>query len=119
MPKRSTLMESKNIKVLLIAFVITLGASSLAFGQDSVGISVEPSALRALETRGIESGAIAEGQELKIKGIVINHNDQSFTVRDARGTETIVVVTEKTLIQKKRKRWFYGPKPSSADAIRC
>lgn len=107
-------MESKNIKVLLIAIVITLAGSGIALGQDSVALSVAPSALRALET-----GGIAEGQKLKIEGIVINQNDQSFTVRDAKGRETVVVVTKKTVIKKKRKGWFYGPRTSSADDIRC
>jgi hypothetical protein len=107
-------MESKNIKVLLIAIVITLAGSGLALGQDSVALSVEPSALRALET-----GGIAGGQKLKIEGIVINQNDQSFTMRDAKGSETLVIVTKKTIIKKKRKGWFYGPRTSSADDIRC
>ena len=107
-------MERKNTKRLLIAFVITLAVSGLALGQDSVALSVAPSALRALET-----GGIAEGQKLKLEGIVINRNDQSFTVRDAKGTETVVVVTDKTVIKKKRKGWFYGPRASSADDIRC
>ena len=107
-------MESKNIKVLLIAIVITLAGSGLALGQDSVALSVAPSALRALEM-----GGIAEGQELKIEGIVINQNNQSFTVRDAKGSETVVIVTKKTVIKKKRKGWFYGPRTSSADDIRC
>ena len=107
-------MESKNIKVLLIAIVITLAGSSLALGQDSVALSVAPSALRALEM-----GGIAEGQKLKLEGVVINQNDQSFTVRDAKGSETVVVVTNKTVIRKKRKGWFYGPRTSTADDIRC
>ncbi|HEX6716644.1 MAG TPA: DUF5666 domain-containing protein [Pyrinomonadaceae bacterium] len=107
-------MERKNTKLLLIAFVITLAASSLALGQDSVALSVAPSALRALET-----GGIAEGQELKIEGIVINQNDQSFTVRDAQGSETVVLVTNQTVIKKKRRGWIYVPRTAGADEIRC
>ena len=111
-------MRSKNINGLLIATVIILGAYGLALGQDSVALSVSPSALRALETGGIESGAIAEGQKLKIQGTVIDKNDRSFTVRDAQGRETAVVLTDKTLIEKKRKGWFYGPRTCGADDIR-
>jgi len=107
-------MESKNIQVLLIAIVITLAGSGLALGQDSVALSVAPSALRALET-----GGIAEGQELKIEGIVINQNDQSFTIRDAKGSETVVLVTNQTVIKKKRRGWIYVPTTSGADEIRC
>jgi len=83
-------------------------------GQDSVALSVEPGALHALET-----GGIAEGQKVKVEGIVINRNDQSFTVRDEKGTETVVVVTDKTLIKKERKGWFHRGESSSADDIDC
>jgi hypothetical protein len=106
-------MEHKNTKLLLIAFVITLAVSGRALGQDSVALSVAPSALHALET-----GGIAEGQKVKVEGIVINRNDQSFTVRDTKGTETVVVVTDKTVIKKERKGWFHRDKSSGADDIR-
>lgn len=106
-------MERKNTKLLLIAFVITLAASGLALGQDSVVLSVAPSALRALER-----GGIAEGQKLKIEGIVINQNGESFTVRDAKGSETVVVVTNQTMIKKKRRGWIYVPRTAGADPLR-
>ena len=107
-------IQSKNTKVLLIGFVITLAASGLALGQDSVAVSVEPSALHALET-----GGIAERQKVNVEGIIINRHDQSFTVRDAKGTETVVVVNDKTVIKKERKGWFHRDKSSSSDDIRC
>jgi hypothetical protein len=112
-------MESKNIKLLLIAIAVMLAASGLALGQDSVAFSVAPTALHALETGGIESGAIAEGQQLKIEGIVIFQDAQSFTVRDAKGSETVVVLSNKTVIKKKRRGWIYGPRTTGADEIRC
>src|SRR6185295_957408 len=106
-------MESKNIKVLLIAILITLGGSGLALGQDSIALSVAPSALRALET-----GGVAEGQKLKVEGIVINRNDESFTVRDAKGTELVVVMTAKTKITKERKGLFHLDSSSNESEIR-
>ena len=107
-------MKSENAKVVLIACVIIFAASGLAFGQDSVALSVSPSALAA-----VESGGIANGQKLKVEGIVINRNDQSFTVRDAKGTETVVVVTGKTVIKKESGGWFQRDSASSGDDIRC
>ena len=112
-------MERKNTRFFLIAFVITVAASGLALGQESVALSVAPTALRALETGGIATGGIAEGQKLKIEGIVIIQNADSFTVRDAQGSEMVIVVTKKTAIHKKRKGWFYGPRVAGADEIRC
>ena len=106
-------MNSKNPKVLLLAWAITLAFSTVGLGQDSVALSVAPSALRALE-----NGGVAEGQKLKVEGIVINRDEESLTLRDARGTETVVVVTAKTKIRKERKGWFHLDKESNAIEIR-
>ena len=106
-------MKSKETKVLLLACAMTLVLSGAVLGQESVALSVAPSALRALEI-----GGIAEGQQVKIEGIVINRNEESFTVRDSKGTETIVVVTDKTEIKTERKGWFHRDRPSSANEIR-
>lgn len=106
-------MNSKNPKVLLVAWAITLAFSSVGLAQDSVALSVAPSALRALET-----GGVAEGQKLKVEGIVINRNKESFTLRDAKGTDTVIVVSAKTKIEKERKGWFHLDKQSNASEIR-
>jgi len=106
-------MNSRNFKVVMLACALTLAFSSIVLGQDSVALSVTPNALRALET-----GGIAEGQKLKVEGIVINRNEQSLTVRDASGTETVVVVTVKTRIKKESKGWFRADKTSNQSEIR-
>jgi outer membrane protein OmpA-like peptidoglycan-associated protein len=106
-------MKSKDTRILLVICAVTLAFSTVALGQDSVALSVAPSTLRALET-----GGIAEGEKLKIEGIVVSGNDTSFTVRDANGAETAVVVTDKTKIKKERKGLFHLDKSSSANAIR-
>ena len=105
-------MKKKNMKILLAACVITLAFSTIVLGQDSVALSVAPSALRTLE-----SGGIAEGQRLKIQGIVIDRNEESFTVRDAKGTEMVVVVTDKTKVKRERRGWFHRDRAATADEI--
>src|SRR5688572_7779548 len=94
-------MKNKTMKILLVTCAITLAVSTNVLGQDSVALSVAPSALWALE-----NGGITEGQRLEIEGIVVNRNEESFTVRDAKGTETVVVATDKTKVRKERKGWF-------------
>src|SRR5512144_1777971 len=106
-------MNSKNPKVLLVAWAITLAFSSVGLAQDSVALSVAPSALRALET-----GGVAEGQKLKVEGIVINRNKESFTLRDTKRTDNVIVVSAKTKIKKERKGWFHLDKQSNASEIR-
>ena len=106
-------MISRNFKVVLLACAMTLAVSKVGLGQDTVALSVAPSALRALET-----GGIAEGQKLKVEGIVVSRNDKSFTVRDANGTELVVVMTAKTKITKERKGLFRLGRSCNENEIR-
>jgi outer membrane protein OmpA-like peptidoglycan-associated protein len=106
-------MKSKETRILLVACAITIALSGAVLGQESVSLSVSASALRALET-----GGIPEGQQLKMEGIVVSRNNESFTVRDAKATETVVVVTDKTQIKKERKGLFHRDRASSVDDIR-
>ena len=105
-------MKNRSMKVLLLTCAITLACSTIVLGQDSVALSVAPSALRALEKSGV-----TEGQQLKIEGIVVNRNDESFTVRDAAGTETVIVVTDKTKVKKERKGLFRRDKAVTTNEI--
>ena len=102
-------MESKKIRLVLIASVITLAASGLALGQESAAISMSPSDLAALE-----NGGIADGQKVIVEGVVMSRNDESFTVRDAKGTETVVVMTNKTVVTTER-----SIHRETGDDIRC
>jgi len=106
-------MNSRNFKVVLLACAITLALANVGLGQDSIALSVAPSALRALAT-----GGVSEGQKLKVEGIVINRNDESFTVRDAKGTDLVVVMTAKTRITKERKGLFHLDRSSNESDIR-
>jgi len=106
-------MESKKIRILLIAFVITLAASGVALGQESVAISVSPGDLAALE-----NGGLADGQKVIVEGIVMSRNDESFTIRDAKGTETVVVMTGKTVVTIERSG-IQSDRSSTGDYIRC
>ena len=104
-------MKSKNTRILFVALAISLSCGGV-LGQDSVALSVAPSALHALDT-----GGIADGQKLKVEGIVISRNDDTFTIRDTRGTETMVVVTDKTKVKTVRKGWFRADRRSNANEI--
>ena len=106
-------MESKKIRLVLIAFVITLAASGLALGQESAALSVSPSDLAALE-----NGGIADGQKVIVEGIVMSRNAESFTIRDAKGTETVVVMTNKTVVTIDPSG-IRSDRSSTGDDIRC
>jgi outer membrane protein OmpA-like peptidoglycan-associated protein/uncharacterized Zn-binding protein involved in type VI secretion len=106
-------MKSKNTRNLFVALAIALTSCGVVLGQDSVTLSVAQSALHALDT-----GGIAEGKKVKVEGIVINRNGDTFTIRDSNGTETVIVATDRTKLKEVRKGWFRGDRTSNANEIR-
>src|SRR5882724_2177853 len=105
-------MKSKNKQILLVALAITLACSGLVLGQDSAALTVEPSVSKAPDTT-----VIADGKKAKVTGIVINRNGDTFTIRDSRGEETTVVITDKTKIRLVRKGFFRADRSSNANEI--
>jgi OOP family OmpA-OmpF porin len=106
-------MKSRNTNILLVALAIALTCGGVVMGQDSVTLSVAPSALHALDI-----GGIAEGKKVKVEGFVINRNGDTFTIRDSKGTETVIVVTDKTKVKEVRKGLFRVDRTSNANEIR-
>jgi len=104
-------MKSKNTQILLVALAITLACSSLGLGQDSAALSAEPSGSKAPDT------TVADGKKTKAAGLVTNRNGDTFTIRDSRGAETTVVITDKTKIRFVRKGFFRADRPSNATEI--
>jgi len=104
-------MKSKNTQIRLVALAITLACSGLVLAQDSAILTVEPSGSKAPNT------VIAYGAKTKATGIVTNRNGDTFTIRDARGTETTVVTTDKTKFRLVRKGFFRADRPSNATEI--
>jgi OmpA-OmpF porin, OOP family len=96
-------MKSKNTRILLVTLAITLACSGLALGQ-------EPSVAKGPNTT-------AEGKKTRAAGLVTNRNTDTFTIRDSRGAETTVVITDKTKIRLVRKGFFRADRPSNATEI--
>ena len=58
-----------------------------------------------------------DGQKLKVTGIVIKSNADSFTLREPDGTETVVTITDTTKIKAAKKNWFRRYKTAGASSI--
>ena len=71
-----------------LAFGLALVLSPLAFGQDSNNNST---ATRAR--------TVASGEKMKIKGVVVKRDADTFTVRDLTGNDTVVRLTDKTSVK--------------------
>jgi outer membrane protein OmpA-like peptidoglycan-associated protein len=105
-------MRSSKKQIHLIALVLVLAFSGAVFGQDG-NVSSGP-----LSTSGsAASRTIGEGQELKTEGIVVARNAETFSLREADGTQTVVVWTNKTKIKTVRKGLFRADRSSKASEI--
>jgi outer membrane protein OmpA-like peptidoglycan-associated protein len=82
-------MSVKNLRLsplFTLAFCLILSGASLALAQGSMGGSTQ--------TR-----SVANGQKMKIKGVVTRRDADTFTVRDNNGVDTVVRLTDRTSVK--------------------
>jgi hypothetical protein len=60
---------------------------------------------------------VPDGQKLKITGVVITSNADSFTLHEPDGTETVVTLTATTKIRATKKGWFRRSKAVNGTSI--
>jgi outer membrane protein OmpA-like peptidoglycan-associated protein len=107
-------MRSNKTPIQLIAFALALALSGVVFGQDS-NASSQPKA----ESNTAQNQTVGDRQQEKIEGIVIERNAGTFTLRGSDGTETGVVLTDKTNVKTVRKGLFHRDKISGvSDVVR-
>src|SRR5438876_558659 len=80
------------VRSLALAFGLALTLSPLTFRQDSSQTSNAPN--DASRARSVSSG-----QQMKIKGVVIHRDPDTFTVRDINGVDTLVRLTDRTSVK--------------------
>ena len=95
--------------VTLITLAIAPAWSGSVFGQDLNAANQTPEAT--------QNRLIADGQQSKIEGIVIKRNTDTFTLREADGVETVVVLTDETTVKTVRKGLFRRAKTSGEGYI--
>src|SRR5438876_7566164 len=105
-------MKSKNTRILFFALAIAISCCGVVLGQDSAALTVEPSVSKAPDT-----SVIAGGKKAKATGIVIKRNGDTLAIRDSRGEEMTVVITDKTKIRLVRKGFFRADQSSNATEI--
>ena len=90
-------MRRKSRNFYLVALALILSLASVALAQENP--TGELVALNApANTRNVP-----EGQKLKVKGIVIKSNAESFTLREPDGTETVITLTAATKIKAAKR----------------
>ena len=82
-------MNVRIIRSMALAFGLALALSPLAFGQTSTQTPADASRARS----------VASGEKMKIKGVVVHRDADTFTVRDLSGVDTIVRLTDHTSVK--------------------
>lgn len=86
-------MISSKTQIRLIAFALVLALSGAAFGQDGNAASQQQR-----ENTTTQKQTVSDGKRFKTEGIVVRTTGNTFTLRTEDGTETEVVVVDKTSI---------------------
>src|SRR6266849_1630500 len=87
------IIKSQAFRSLALAFGLALALSPLAFGQDST----QPT--KTAPTDASRARSVSSGEKMKIKGVVVRRDADTFTVRDLTGTDTVVRLTDKTSVK--------------------
>ena len=95
-----------------------LAALALILSLAGVGLAQEnPTGELGGLTTTANTRSVPDGQKLKVTGIVIKSNADSFTLRESDGTETVVTITDTTKIKAAKKSWFRRNRTAGASSI--
>ena len=82
-------MTTRTLRSMALAFGLALALSPLAFGQPSTQASTAP-------TNASSARNVASGEKMKIKGVVVKRDADTFVVRDLNNVDTVVRLTDRT-----------------------
>jgi OmpA-OmpF porin, OOP family len=85
-------MNVKMFRSIALAFGLVLALSPLAFGQTSTQTTTAP-------TDASRARSVASGERMKIKGVVVRRDADTFTVRDINNVDTVVRLTDQTSVK--------------------
>jgi OOP family OmpA-OmpF porin len=77
----------RTFRSLALAFGLALALSPLALGQVSN------------QNQNTRARTVASGEKMKIKGVVVKRDADTFTVRDLTGNDTVVRLTDRTSVK--------------------
>jgi outer membrane protein OmpA-like peptidoglycan-associated protein len=60
---------------------------------------------------------ITEGEELKVKGVILTRDGETLVLRDLSRTDTVVLLTGTTKIRTEQKMLFWGRKPFNVTVL--
>src|SRR5260370_14535339 len=83
------------VRSFALAFGLALALSPLAFGQGSNQTNNAP-------TDATRARSVSSGEHMRIKGVVVHRDPDTFTVRDSNSMDTVVRLTDKSSVKSNR-----------------
>jgi OmpA-OmpF porin, OOP family len=80
----------------MISSLRTFRSLALAFG---LALALSPLALGQAPNQSNTTRSVASGEKMKIKGVVVKRDADTFTVRDLTGNDTVVRLTDRTSVK--------------------
>jgi outer membrane protein OmpA-like peptidoglycan-associated protein len=80
----------------MISSLRTFRSLALAFG---LALALSPLALAQTSNQSTTTRSVASGEKMKIKGVVVKREADTFTVRDLTGNDTVVRLTDRTSVK--------------------
>src|SRR5438552_2186203 len=106
------MVSKKHLVFRLATLAISvLFISALALAQTEAGSTTTTNS-------GTSSSTSASGQKMKIKGVVTQHDGDTFVVKDASGAETSVRMTSQTSVKTKGGIFHGGTTYAQSNILR-
>jgi len=97
-------MNSRTFRSIALAFTLALTISPLALAQT--------------DNNSTRARSVANGEKMKIKGVVVRRDADTFTVRDLTGNDTVVRMTDQTSVKTKGGVFSGGTRYQATNIIR-
>jgi outer membrane protein OmpA-like peptidoglycan-associated protein len=97
-------MDSRTFRSIALAFTLALTISPLALAQT--------------DNNTTRARSVANGEKMKIKGVVVRRDVDTFTVRDLTGNDTVVRMTDQTSVKSKGGVFSGGTRYQATNIIR-
>jgi outer membrane protein OmpA-like peptidoglycan-associated protein len=83
-----------------------------------LALTLSPLASAQTDNQSTRARSVASGEKLKIKGVVVRRDVDTFTVRDLTGNDTVVRMTDQTSVKTKGGFFGGGTKYAATNIIR-
>jgi OmpA-OmpF porin, OOP family len=94
------------LKSIMMALCLTMATSVMAYQNNNA-----QNDSRKMQTQ------VASGQKMKVQGLIISRDANSFTLRDMTGSELTIQLAPTTKVEEKKGNPFRGAKKYSTDAV--